>query len=92
MAIKFSTREQEMLLFLGQGNHGPFFVTGRYPFQAVEDLDGKYHGDASAILEDVLGRLERCAMEGATIDYIADEDVPEVDRPAGLIVRTPLPL
>ena len=33
--------------------------------------------------EDILGRIERCAMEGASITYLADEDVPEVDRRSG---------
>ena len=50
MVIKISTGEQGLLLFIGEGNRGPHFVTGHYPFQAVEDLDGAYHGHASAIL------------------------------------------
>jgi hypothetical protein len=92
MAIKISTGDQELLLFIGEGNRGPYFVTGHYPFVAIEDLDGAYQGEADGILRDVLGRLERCAMEGASITYIADEDVPEADRPVGLNPRTPLPL
>jgi hypothetical protein len=92
MAIKIRTGEQEMLLFIGEGNRGPYFVTGRFPFQAVEDLDATYQGHADGILRNVLERLERCAMEGAEITYVADEDVPEVDRPVGLVSREPLPL
>jgi hypothetical protein len=84
MAIKITTGEQELLLFIGEGNRGPYFVTGHYPFLAVEDLDAAYQGHADRILRDVLGRIENCAMEGASISYIADEDVPEKDRPAGL--------
>jgi hypothetical protein len=64
-ADQISTGDQEMLLFIGEGNRGPYFVKGHYPFQAVEDLDATYQGHADSILRDVLGRIESCAMEGA---------------------------
>jgi CheY-like chemotaxis protein len=57
MALKITTDRQEMLLFAGEGNPGPWFVTGHYPFPTIEDFAGEYQSNADSILGDVLTRL-----------------------------------